>query len=368
MTSALEQEDFNDRQHEVHCGHIDHLTSRYVSAFEQILKSFALFNVVFILLMVAEIGYFFIHLTFLAQSFIIAIHLALIFATFFCYFTIQMYAQTKKTDKFLSLKDQLIHSFRQSLQDPTDRHTPSLVAHACCKLAEALHSIEYRIYSVPSWCSFLSSSFEKINCWWFWQDAHQMKEILLQASIEEHLKFVRMEPTNLEAHAGLANAYVMMSGLYVDPRTIEGLDDERWIPPNKFNKDFKQKFRMVAERAIEEFRILNDYAPDDPWVHVQLAYSYRDLQMPLEEIKQYEIVLELCPDDKETLMKLGKLYFEQGQNGKGLEIYETLKRAGYKKADTLLRYYGAYSHAIESQNDASKALSLEQPAFPQIKS
>ena len=58
-----------------------------------------------------------------------------------------------------------------------------------------------------------------------------MKELLLQACIDEHIQLVRMQPTDLEAHAGLANAYVMLSGIYVDPRTFEGLDDDRWIPP-----------------------------------------------------------------------------------------------------------------------------------------
>ncbi len=351
MPSPLEYEEINDHHHEHYKGQIDHFISHYVNAFERVLKSFTLFNAVFILLIVAEIGYFVVHLTFLAQSFIIAIHLALIFATIFCYFTLQMYAQTRKSDKFHSLKNQYTLSFLETLQDPADSQTPALVAHACCKLAEALHSVEYAIYEAPSWCAFLNSSLEKLNCWWFWQDVHQMKEILLQASIEEHIKFVRVEPTNLEAHAGLANAYVMMSGLYVDPQIVEGLDDERWIPPNKYNKHFKQKFRLIAERAIEEFRILNDYAPDDPWVHVQLAYSYRDLQMPHEEIKQYEIILQLCPDDKETLMKLGKLYFEQGHNGKGLEIYEHLKKSNFKKADSLIRFYGAYSNNLESQEN-----------------
>ena len=168
-----------------------------------------------------------------------------------------------------------------------------------------------------------------------------MKELLLQNCIDEHILLVRAGPTNLEAHAGLANAYVMLSGLFVDPRTIDGLDDDRWIPPNKYNKHFSQKFRAIAGRAIEEFKILNDYAPDDPWVHAQLAYSYHDLQMPEEEIKEYETILQLCPDDKETLYKLGKLYFEQGHNAKGLEIYEALKRSNYKKAESLIHFYGA---------------------------
>jgi hypothetical protein len=200
------------------------------------------------------------------------------------------------------------------------------------------------------WLPFLTSAFEKVSCWFYWKDVHLMKELLLQACIEEHIKLVRLEPTDLEAHAGLANAYVMLSGLYVDPRTVEGLDDDRWVPPNKYNETFKQKFRTTAKLAIEEFKILSDYAPHDPWVHAQLAYSYRDLQMPIEEIKEYEIILQLCPDDKETSFKLGKLYFAQGLNAKGLQIYETLKKSNYKKAENLMHFYGIYSFTTERGN------------------
>lgn len=67
--------------------------------------------------------------------------------------------------------------------------------------------------------------------------------------------------------------------------------------------------------------------------------------MPKEEIKEYETILHLCPDDKETLFKLGKLYFQQGLNAKGLQIYEALKKSHYKKAEGLIAFYGAYSDA-----------------------
>jgi len=99
----------------------------------------------------------------------------------------------------------------------------------------------------------------------------------------------------------------------------------------------------VAERAIEEFKVLNDYAPNDPWVHAQLAYSYHDLQMPKEEIKEYETILKLNPGDRDTLYKLGLLYFQEGMNAQGLRIYEELKRSHYKKAESLMENYGSYN-------------------------
>ena len=143
-------------------------------------------------------------------------------------------------------------------------------------------------------------------------------------------------------HAALANAYVMLSSLYTDPRKSESHDEERWVSPDRSSLQMQKQFRTTAERAIEEFKILSDYAPDDPWVHLQLAYSYRDLQMPEEEIREYEVVLKLRPDDKETLFKLGMLYFQQGKNANGLRVYELLKRTNYDKAESLIKFYGTY--------------------------
>ncbi|WP_068471305.1 tetratricopeptide repeat protein [Candidatus Protochlamydia phocaeensis] len=348
-TPVAEKEVLIEFDKEFYKDRIQSLINPAIHRFQRILKSYTLFNLFFICLLIAEVIYFFVHLTVLLQTFVLAIHLALIFATLFSYFTLRMYFQTRKTEQLIELKNDFVKACQGDLNDSTDIPEQHLtVAYACCKLAADLHGKEYTIYTCPFWLDFLSSSLEKLCCWLHWPDVHTMKELLLQACIEQHIKLVRLEPTDLEAHAGLANAYVMLSGLYVDPRTIEGLDDERWIPPNKYNRVFQQKFRTTAERAIEEFKILSDYAPHDPWVHAQLAYSYRDLQMPIEEIKEYEIILQLCPEDKETLFKLGKLYFEQGLNAKGLQIYETLRRSNYKKAESLIHFYGAYSHPIGS--------------------
>ena len=348
-TPAVENDVVIEYDKELYKDRIGTLINPILTKFQKILKSYTLFNLFFLILITGEITYFFVHLTFLEQTFVMAIHLALIFATIFCYFTLRMYAHLRKAEKLMNLKEDFIKTCRQVSQLPegeAEHHL--LIAHACCQLAAELHGQEYQIYSCPSWIIFLSSSFEKLNCWWFWQDVHFMKELLLQSCANEHIKLVRMQPTDLESHGGLANAYVMLSGLYVDPRTVEGLDDDRWIPQNKYDMTFKEKFRSIAERAIEEFKILSDYAPHDPWVHAQLAYSYRDLQMPKEEIREYETIHHLCPDDKETLFKLGKLYFQQGLNAKGLQIYEALKKSNYKKAESLIHFYGAYSNHSHS--------------------
>lgn len=322
---------------------INSLIKPTLQQLKAILKSYLLFHLFFILLIVAELFYLFFHLTFLIQTFLVAINLALLFVTLFSYLTLILYFQTKKSERCIALKNRFVQAFKNyiSYQEIEPLHSMT-VSQACRQMANALHGSEYKIHSLSSLFPFLGHSLEKFSCWIYWRDVHMMQELLLQASIEEHLKLVRSQPTNLDVHAELANAYVMLSGLYVDPRTVDGLEEDHWIPPNKYNNDFQQKFRKIAEKAIEEFKILNDYAPDDPWIHTQLAYSYHDLQMPVEEMIEYETILRLCPDDQEILFKLGKLYFHQGLNAKGLQVYEQLKTSHYKKAEQLIHYYGAY--------------------------
>ena len=141
----------------------------------------------------------------------------------------------------------------------------------------------------------------------------------------------------------LANTYVMFSDIYSTPKRDEMVEVARWIPQEKQSEKIQAKFTKCARRAIEEFKILNDYNPEDPWVYTQLAYSYHDLQMPQEEILAYEKIIELTPDDFDSLYKLGTLYFQQGQMARGLKLYEKLKYNYPHKAASLIKHYGSFT-------------------------
>ena len=71
-----------------------------------------------------------------------------------------------------------------------------------------------------------------------------------------------------------------------------------------------------------------------------------DLQMYKEEIHEYETILKLCPNNQDTLFKLGILYFQQGMNAKGMRVYEKLKRSNYREAESLMELYGTYTPSI----------------------
>lgn len=324
---------------------VSRLWSPCMGKFNKQIRSYVLFNFCFLAIATLEIALFLSFFALMSHSTVLAFTLAIFFLTLFSYFVLRLYFQTKKPEVLLELCEEYLYRCKEitHYQEGIPEHHIAL-ANAAHKFAAALHEKEYTYYQPPAFLKSLASTMEKFSCFCHWKDLHLLKEFLLMTSVEEHLKVVKCEPTNLEVHAALANSYVMLSSLYADPRKYHGYDEEKWVPPERYSEVMQGKFRKTAERAIEEFKILNDYAPEDPWVHVQLAYSYHDLQMPEEEIREYEIVLKLRPNDKDTLFKLGMLYFQQGMNAKGLQIYEMLKRTNYKKAENLIKFYGSYEH------------------------
>lgn len=347
-TSRVEGETYFQLDNYFYKEQINKTIDPILNQFDRMIKSYAVFNMIFLTVGFLEFFFLVIFFTFLVHSSVLAFSLAIVFLTFFSYFILRLYFQTKKPEQFQALRERYLGGCKSLLgykEGVADLHIA--LASACCKLATSLEGREYTYYRPPQWLDILSPTLEKFSAWCHWSDLQRMKEMLLLSSVDEHIKLVKCEPTNLEVHAALANAYVTLSGLYADPRKSEGYEEDRWIPSEKFTQAFEQKFRSTAERAIEEFKILKDYAPDDPWVHMQLAYSYHDLQMPEEEIREYETILKLRPDDKDTLFKLGMLYFQQGKNAHGLRVYEMLKRSNYKKAESLIKLYGTYAPFTE---------------------
>jgi tetratricopeptide (TPR) repeat protein len=293
--------------------------------FRKTTHSFVSFNLMFLLLFGSEISLFFFFLPFLSKSAIFAFALGGIFLTCFSYFVLLFYHQAKKPEQLTHLKNQLIQSCRQVLPIPegeTQHHLS--IAGALSKLSSYLQDFEWNFYNVPKWLTPFSTTISRFSAYCYGEDVFQMKQLLLHAALDEHLKQIRNTPTDLEVHASLANTYVLLSKIYKGAQATE-------------------KYRTAAKLAIEEFSILSHYAPNDPWVHEQLAVGYKDLEMPSEEMKEVETLLKLRANDKEILYRLGTLYFKQGMNAKGLQVYEELKKGNFKKSEDLIDSYGTIS-------------------------
>lgn len=319
------------------------LAASTLDQFKAITRHFALFHLLYFGLALLEIFLFLLFFSFFAKSALMAFCLAGFFLTGFSYFVLLFYFQAKKPQQMFQLRSQYRIACKKALPfSPGTSEYHLSLAQAFYRLIEALDKQEQTYYPFLSSFKTLAPLMEKFSIWAHWKDVHSMKELLLFFALEEQMQLVKAMPTDIEAHASLANAYVALSKLYMDPNKKDLTEPPIWVSRDYSSPEMQQKFQTAAECAIEEFTILDDYTPRDPWVHAQLASLYHDLELPEEEIREYETLLAISPDNKEVLLRLGILYFQQGHNSRGLKIYEQLKREEGAKAEELISYYDIY--------------------------
>lgn len=308
-----------------------------LSSFRKVCKSFAFFNGLFLLIGLLELSSFCFLLP-LNESAVIAIVLSILFLTLFSYFVLLFYFQAKKPEQIDDLIQKFISSCQSSLGGSSDLTSHHLhVAEALYKLSQYLTDYESKLLPTTEQATQLSRLVSFFSRKMYWKDVFNFKQQLLRAAIAEHLRQIRLTPTDLELHASLANVYVAISQIYQEPKEQETGSRLRFY--KKHAALFQEKWKLYGNLAIEEFQILNHYAPNDPWIHEQLASGFRALSMPHEEIREVELLLKLRPNDREVLFLLGTLYFEQGLNAKGLRIYEELKQIGFLNAENLIATY-----------------------------
>ncbi len=326
--------------------HYEDLTDRFcteaLDLFKQVTRQYALFHISFFSIAIIELVCFTLFFSFLTQTTIFAFSLAGLFLTGFTYFVLLFYFQAKKPEQLLDVRSRFLAACKSTLPHPeatTEYHLG--ISSALQRMLTTLHRQEYTYYSLPASFETLSSLTEKFSVWTHWKDLHQMKELLLLRIIQEKIELIKLKPTDLESHARLADAYVALSRLYMDPRKLYPNEDHPFVSPEYASSEMVAKFQKAAAKAIEEYKILDAYAPNDPWVHAQLASIYRDLELPLEEMREYETLLKASSPDSQILLRLGTLYFAHGQSAQGLRLYEILKNHNDPHAETLIAHYGA---------------------------
>ena len=272
--------------------------------------------------------------------------LGVLFVSCFSYFVLLFYFQARKPEQLIELKEQFLTSCRQLISTPsgTAQHHLS-IAEAFSKLSNYLEDFEWNFYKLPPFLQFLSPWISRFSAFCYWEDVFKIKQLLLSTSVDEHLKQIRTTPTDLEVHASLANTYVSLAKLHRESR--RGSHHSRMERSRRFQFALEERSQVYSRLAMEEFKILSQYAPNDPWVHEQLAAGFKDLNLPEEEVKEMEHILQLRPQDRDILFRLGKLYFQQGLNAKGLKVYEELQKAHYTRAGDLISSYGAIAFKTE---------------------
>jgi tetratricopeptide (TPR) repeat protein len=322
-----------------HTDKTQQLLDMSVSRLIALSRRYVYFHIAMFVLLFCECAFLVSSFFWLAETALLSLSFAGLFLSFLAYFILRLYFQGKKPELIAKLKEEYVAKSREILfSEAKDPKGYLAMASSCWKLAKKIHGLEYRLYSIPGWLRSLQlrAAFEKMSCLCHWEDLYRFKELLLLQAITEHIELVKCAPTSLEVHAALANAYVILSELY----SKNNLDDEKWNPAYWHKEELLYKFRTTAEKAVEELKILEEYAPQNSWVHAQLAYSYRDLKMPQQEIKEYEAMLRLNHQDKAVLAKLGVLYFSQGRKAEGLRVYEALRKLDPMQAEQLITHYG----------------------------
>jgi hypothetical protein len=319
------------------------LCSDYQECFKTITRQYAFFHIVFFIITIIELCILVLFFTFLTKPAVLAFTLAGIFLTTFSYFMLHFYFQAKKPQQIQDMHKQFIQDCIHHISSSHD------LAEYHLFLSQALHIFlnafsyqESQYYLLPFKLKALTSLTEKFSVWMHWKDLYLMKEKILLSIIEQHIEYVKLYPTDLQAHAGLGKAYLELASLHCHPDKVHE-KKLPWISPEYDSEELQDKFTKACYRAIEEFHILDAYSPQDPWVHVQLAGIYHSLDEPLKEIEHYEKVLAVVEKEEQILLRLGALYFQNGASAKGLQLYEKLKQISEKAAIELLSQYGSFS-------------------------
>ncbi|MBS3905222.1 MAG: hypothetical protein KGZ39_07845 [Simkania sp.] len=313
-----------------------HITILFTE-FKKITRFYVLFHLFFAVLALAEIFSFAVFFSFWIHSAAIAFLIASFLLGGFSYFVLLSYFQTKKPQQLYELCQTFLTGCHGHLC--TDDHLS--LAHAIYRAVQQLDRMEGDYYVLPFSWNTLNTLLKKFSIYCHWYDVLKMKELLLFEALSEHLQLIKKEPTDLEAHAALAEGYLKLASLYKEPTTTEE-DAPPWIPPYYTTKPMLDKLTKTCERAIEEFKIIEAYVPRDPWVHAQLANVYHDLGEAEKEISEYETMLKISPQDRTVMFHLGVLYFQQGKTAQGLQMYDHLHKLRDDKAPVLLSYYDIY--------------------------
>lgn len=294
--------------------------------FKTVTRSYTVFHIIFFSLGLLELVSFILFFSFFTKSSLVAFALAAILLTVFSYFVLLFYYQGKKPEQLFELRKE----FMSRSEDPQTKISSSL------QLIEQLDNLEYTYYRLPKYFTTLSPLLQKFSCWSHWKDVHQMKELILLSVVDQYIKIVKEKPLDLQSHSSLGDAFIELSKLYTDPGQSR---PTLWASSEYQSSEMKENFTKAAERALTEFHIVKHFAPQNAWVHAKLASIYRSLGRIKEEINEYEAILQLSPNDKEILFRLGVLYFQEAQTAKALEIYEQLKESGDPAAKELISHY-----------------------------
>lgn len=338
MATFYQTESTENYQVHHYAHHIDSKCGDAIRTFKSVLRSYALFHFCFIALLSLECIAMITFFCVAAISSVFAISLASFFLTFFSYLVIHYYFQGKKYDQFQEIKNHFLQECNKifSFHCETEEKHLSL-ASSSFQLATYLGQKQLYGSTLPP-LKLFENLIQKMGFLLHYKDIMFMQELLMHSSIKEHIELIKLSPVDLAVHTSLANAFTTLAKIF--EKSPHCPIESPYLLKRIYQKQAMQdKFSSATQKAIEELKILDDLAPNDPWVHAELASCYHHLNLFEKELLEYEILFNLRPKDKEILYRLGLLYFRLGKNAKGLSIYQALQKIDAKDAAHLIAHY-----------------------------
>ena len=296
---------------------------------KSLLRSHTLFHTSFFVVLSLECTLFFLSLN--SPSFTPVLLLASFILTLFSYIILLFSFQGKKLEQMQELDLHLIQScYRLAHPSLPEEEKHLAIAKTVFELAASLGQKQTYVLSL---FPFSFVRFASIRFLLHFRDILSMQEILVKRALAEYLLVLKLEPTDLAIHTSLANVH-MTTATFYQPDLLTPLAQKLFR-----SLSLEESYQTTLRKAIEELKILDDLAPNDPWTHAQLASCYHSLEAWDQELFEYELLSNLRSKDKEVLYRLGLLYFKLGKTAKGLRAYESLKGIDAQVADHLLSHY-----------------------------
>jgi tetratricopeptide (TPR) repeat protein len=312
-----------------------------IARFRGVIRSYLLFHLSFAILFIGQIALLTSFITQGSKSFGLAASIALFLLSFFSYVVLIYYFQGKKGEQFREIQRDYFALMKKEMPveiSLLDYHLN--IANSAFQLTTYLYQSGTYTLSLPPF-RFNERLTVHLGFLLNWRDIQKMQEILMSVAIKEHIQLIKTLPVNLAVHTSLANTFIALAKIYDLPD--DPLYQDSYLIKKIFSsKGNRERFQFATNRAIEELKVLDDLAPNDPWIHAALASCYHHLEMLSEEIHEYEVLVRLRPDDKDILLRLGLLYFETGKMALGLRIYEKLSRIDAKSASDLIKKYDTF--------------------------
>lgn len=285
----------------------------YIDDFNQKLKAFYSFHLLFLALLAAELLVLVILLPFLARSGFVALTIAALLVTLFGYFSLRSYRESVLRDQIKQIVDGYGSRLSQELSSNTTLDVKkSELANGFFSFAD--HLPIQATFTIP----YLPKPLEDRFFNWVNLGPQTFKEEIIKRALICSLESLKLKPSDPNKHADLATGYLKLSHFY------KLLDD-------------LVKAKETLIKTVEALKVLNDLRPNDLEVLDALCEVYKELNETDAEISALEKSLLISPSRPDALLRLGQLYFSSGKHALGFKTYETLKSLDLKRSDELLK-------------------------------